>query len=291
MRRIFFLLIVLAFVSLSWADAINFSYMTTAENLAQTLVGTGITVSNVFFVGTYSSAGTYTDANADIAQGNPYLESGIVLTSGEPATLKGESNLLPDHTGIAFTSGDEDLNALIPGYSTLDAVTLEFDFSADGIDGEEVTSSFWYIFGSEEYNEFVGSQFNDVFGFFLDGNMIATLPGSTTPIAINNVNNDLNSDHYNDNTTGLYSTEMDGFTTPLYVEFTVPANEEHHMKLAIADAGDRELDSWVLLGAESFINQPADPIIPDPPNSVPEPSTLACIGFGLCFFIGRKIKK
>ncbi len=35
----------------------------------------------------------------------------------------------------------------------------------------------------------VNSSFNDVFGFFVNGTNFALLPGTTTPVSINNVNN------------------------------------------------------------------------------------------------------
>lgn len=71
---------------------------------------------------------------------------------------------------------------------------LEFDFIPTGD-----SISFRFVFGSEEYPEYVCSQYNDVFGFFLSGPGIdgsftnnainlGVLPNSTVPIAINTVN-------------------------------------------------------------------------------------------------------
>jgi hypothetical protein len=60
------------------------------------------------------------------------------------------------------------------------------------------TLKFRYAFGSEEYMEFANSSFNDVFGFFISGpnpsggsytnQNIALIPGTATPVTINNVN-------------------------------------------------------------------------------------------------------
>ena len=77
------------------------------------------------------------------------------------------------------------MDALIPGFFTNDACVLEFEFSCDT---EPEGFSFKYVFGSEEYNEYVDTTFNDVFGFFLDGENIALIPGTPTPVSINNVN-------------------------------------------------------------------------------------------------------
>jgi len=61
----------------------------------------------------------------------------------------------------------------------------------------------------------------------------------------------------------------------LYSEFTVAAGTTHHLKLSIADGGDRGWDSWVLLGAESFTNK-------DHENTcVPEPAEAALLALGL----------
>lgn len=67
---------------------------------------------------------------------------------------------------------------------------MEFDFvpATDNI-------SFNYVFGSEEYPEYVCSQFNDVFAFFISGpgivglQNIAIVQGTANmPVAINSVN-------------------------------------------------------------------------------------------------------
>lgn len=60
---------------------------------------------------------------------------------------------------------------------------LEFDFTTTG-----GNLFFSFVFASEEYNEYVNSSFNDVFGFFVNGVNIALVPGTSTPVAINSVN-------------------------------------------------------------------------------------------------------
>jgi len=61
-----------------------------------------------------------------------------------------------------------DLSVLAAGFQTFDASILEFDFIP-----QSDTLKFNYIFGSEEYPEYVNSGYNDVFGFFISGPGIA----------------------------------------------------------------------------------------------------------------------
>jgi hypothetical protein len=90
----------------------------------------------------------------------------LVLTSGDSSVANCEINNNDAHTGWIGNAGDPDLDLLIPGFTTYDAVSLEFDVTPLK-DGYLV---FRYVFGSDEYNEWVGSPFNDVFGFFIGPN-------------------------------------------------------------------------------------------------------------------------
>ncbi len=227
----------------------------TPHDLAEALVGidSGITISNATYVGDLQAAGMFAGGvSEDLG-----IEAGVMLSSGRIADAAGPNN--SDATTSAFgRPGDSDLNGLIPGYSTNDASVLEFDFETTG-----GTLSFQYVFGSEEYNEWVNSPFNDVFGFFMDGVNIAVLPGTSTSVAINNINNSLNSSLYRNNDPsdlGIptpFATEADGFTAVLQAAVTVTPGT-HHIKLATADAGDHILDSWVFLLGDSFVSTEAD---------------------------------
>jgi len=149
----------------------------TPEQLVNSLLGSGITVTNVKYTGAKVAAGTF-DGGSD----NIGIKNGVVLSSGAVSSVVGPNKYTSTSTSNGMP-GDTDLNGLIPGYSTNDAASLEFSFipNSDKI-------SIKYVFGSEEYNEFVGSSFNDVFGFFLNGKNIALIPGTSIPVSINNVN-------------------------------------------------------------------------------------------------------
>ena len=225
----------------------------TPENLVTSFIGNGIIPSNVQYVGSQNSSGFfYNGASVGLD-----IDEGIILSSGSAKNLLGP-NEVADISGYVNTPGDPDLDDLILGYFTQDATVLEFDFipNFNGV-------SFSYIFASEEYLEYVNSAYNDVFGFFLNGVNVAIVPNSLDPVSINNVNHLQNTEFFinNDIHDGpdmgyppsiTYDIEADGLTTRLTIHAFVNENEINHIKLAIADAGDAILDSWVMLEANSF---------------------------------------
>jgi hypothetical protein len=184
------------------------------------------------------------------------LETGLVMSSGDIAFAIGP-NQLPNASTACGAPGDVDLNALVPQSNTADAAVLEFDFVPTGD-----TVAFQYVFASEEYNEFVGSQFNDVFGFFVNGVNLALLPGTDQPVAVNNVNASTNGLLYIDNdvlTGNVHlDTEADGLTQVLSFTAPVIAGQTNHIKLAIADTSDLILDSWIFIGASSLSSTTAE---------------------------------
>ena len=234
----------------------------TAQDLANTMLGSGVSISNVTYTGVDRAAGIFNDGNASIG-----FDSGIILSSGDIANVVGP-NLQDGITTVNSQPGDADLNTLIPGYTSRDASVLEFDFSVDPIPGgslDPVVVAFQYVFASDEYNEYVNSRYNDVFGFFVNGNNIALVPGTTTPVSINNVNSGNPYDPASTFPTAPYyinndisdggpflDTEMDGLTIVFNAEVSVVPGELNHMKLAVADAGDSSLDSNVFIKAGSF---------------------------------------
>jgi len=238
------------------------------EDLAQVLVSdqSGVTVSNVSYAGAPEAAGTFSGGGSAVG-----IEEGIILSSG---TIQGVAG--PNDDTAATTPpngfgnpGDSDLDALIT-QSTNDAAALEFDFTVPQ-DADQVF--FNYVFGSEEYDEYVDSEYNDVFGFFLNSDTgtpeetnIAIIETPDNPgedaVSINNINNGENTNLYVDNRSSDggsdagRDTQMDGFTVVLDVGPDVDPGSTNTLKLAIADAGDSVLDSWVLLEGGSLTTEP-----------------------------------
>ncbi len=135
------------------------------------------------------------------------INEGIILTSGTIENAIGPNNV-SNRSFQQYRPGSALLD-VVTGRTTHDACRFEFDVIPGG---DSLT--FDFVFASEEYNEWVGSQYNDVFGFFISGpgitgdagigsdHNIALIPNSTQAVTINNVNNGSNTVHYFDNAGG-----------------------------------------------------------------------------------------
>lgn len=213
------------------------------------LLGQGVVATNITYTGFATAIGYFNGMNSNLG-----LDSGILITSGTIQNAMGP-NTAAGQTANNNTPGFPLLNQLTTS-PTLDAAILQFDFVPISD-----TIRFGFVFGSEEYPEFVGSSFNDVFGFFISGPNpvggnytdynIAFIPNTTTPITINNVNQNVNTQYYFNNLGGL-TVQYDGFTTRIEAVAHVVCNQTYTIKIAIADAGDSSLDSGVFLEGASF---------------------------------------
>ena len=264
-KRLLFLFIFIS--SLSNAQLIvDNTTQTPAQLVQNTLLGSGISVSNVTFNGSASNAEMVRDQVGHFLNGNATnigLNNGVILSTGKATVAIGPNNSGNKTLVTSLPIGvDPDLSAIASGTINTKAV-LEFDFVSTGN-----TVSFNFVFASEEYLEYVGSSFNDVFGFFLSGpgitgpftnnaKNIALIPSTSSPIAINNVNSTSNPAFYINNGSGgtptINSTiQFDGFTTVLTANSNVQCGETYHIKLAISNVGDSSIDSAVFLQAGSF---------------------------------------
>lgn len=218
-----FLLVTLLFLASFTAKAqlkVDTSY--SVENMvSKILMGKGVKIGNIHMRGSKQGIG-YFHVNSDVIG----MRNGLLLSTGRVHDAIGPNNV-PGRSGVVTTAkemksgdmGDRDLNALC-GNRTKDVMVLEFDFIPT-----HNRVSFRYSFGSEEYREYVGSRFNDVFGFFIEGpglpkRNLAVIPGTDEPVAVNNVNHKkyrkiyLNNDYFVDVKNGkspLQSSSQTGF--------------------------------------------------------------------------------
>jgi hypothetical protein len=236
----------------------------TPDDLVDSLVDDGVSVSNVTYVGDDVAAGTFSGALPVLGA----FDSGVILSSGDVSFVAGP-NQLPSVTGQNATAGDVQLTAL-SGNPTFDAAVLEFDFVPPSD-----TVVFRFVFASDEYQEFANTQFNDVFAFYVNGVNCAVVPSTSTPISINTINNGnqggagsptpVNPTLYRNNDFTFppavpLDTEMDGLTVTLTCLAAVNEGVNNHIKLAIADARDDAYDSVVFIAANSLVGSgPGDP--------------------------------
>jgi len=278
--------------SYSFSQTPTVTYQSPTQLVQDVLVGTGVQISNAKFNNdpNYSGnqIGKFSYSGSQIS-----FPSGIVMGSGGVANPAGSANGFigtNNNGGYSFASNpldplsdDANLQSLFPNsngnVNFNDIGVLEFDFVPDGN-----TVSFDFIFGSEEYNEYVCSPFFDAFGFFVTGpkpgggsyagDNLALVPGTSTPITINTINNG-SAGNNGSASTGDCATgglthsayfagapgndfQMDGATKPINIQFGVICGQTYHFKFAIADVGDHAYDSWVLLKAGSFQSQAVD---------------------------------
>lgn len=227
------------------------------------LMGGGVTALNITYVGYPTAIGYFDGSNSNIGIGE-----GVILTTGTASDSLTFGTQLGPHgpnnsSGAGFDNlepGDPDL-ATIGGAPSFNAAILEFDFIPTGD-----TVKFNYVFASDEYLEFVNLGVNDAFAFWISGpgiagqQNIALIPGTTTPVTIDNVNDVTNPTYYIDNGDGFSPpqntdstvVQYDGFTTVLTAIAAVNPCDTFHIKIAISDIGDGILDSGVFLEAESF---------------------------------------
>ncbi|MCB9265303.1 MAG: choice-of-anchor L domain-containing protein [Lewinellaceae bacterium] len=249
----------------------------TPENLITNIfLGEGVEVLDVQFQGSPSAVGFFQHGDDEIG-----LDRGIVMSSGAAVTVPGQVGVdspggaqasepvsgLANDPDMAALSGTNDINDLV-------AYTITFIPISD-------TLRFRYVFASEEYPEYVCSEFNDVFGFFISGpgingpfsnnaENIALIPETNLPVAINNVNSGTvgnngmlvnctppngslaYSQYYNNNNGSTNRPVYDGFTDVFTAEALVYPCSTYTIKLVICDVADDFFDSGVFLEAKSF---------------------------------------
>jgi outer membrane protein OmpA-like peptidoglycan-associated protein len=245
-----------------------------AKHLFETLIGEGVVLKSYSITKAPSDEayGFFEDKKASLG-----MKKGMIMTTGGIAglcsgnTTGSMSNLTHtkvEERNIAHFKADvacPDLEKLLSaGQKTFDVCYIELDIvpTADSL-------SFNYVFGSEEYDEFVGSNYNDVFAFYISGKGIegeknlAVVPNTKIPVSVNTINNGKheygsriqasNPSYYVSNRTGAIAIEYDGLTKLMEIRQPVTPYETYHIKMAIADVSDDSYDSGVLIEGQSFV--------------------------------------
>jgi hypothetical protein len=226
-------------------------------SLSGKIAGPGISIvdGSETYTGSAVAAGTFINGSSiGLA-----IDEGIIMTTGHAGYAK-LPNTFVKASWASSEPGDSDLDALFeePGYTTQDASVLEFDFTAT-----KSTVYVYYVFASDEYHEFVGGGYDDIFAFFIGkkgeaSNNIALIPGNSgETVSVDNINLNKHAEIFVDNDVNgpnppavTYTIEYDGFTYALCAKYSnIVPGDTYHIKLAIADTNDKSIDTAVLITA------------------------------------------
>jgi gliding motility-associated-like protein len=189
------------------------------------------------------------------------FESGIVLSTGKLANVRGPNSSLSDDNATNW-AGDADLEAALNENNTTNATIIAFDFTSAASQ-----ISFRYIFASEEYQEGNPNtcQYSDLFGFLIRPanaqtyQNIALVPDTQIPVKVTTVHptipgaceaqNEAYFESFNGQDAPI---NFNGQTKILTATATLVPNQTYHVKLVIADEQNYRYDSAVFLEAGSF---------------------------------------
>lgn len=268
-------IVVAVFVSVFTHAQIITTVSTSATALAQSLAGSGVTISNASLSAANNSTGFFSANNNT----NLGIADGIVLTTGRLSDVSKSANAGLTNIGASFDNGsigDAQLTTL-SGYPTYNASSLTFNVIPIG---DQLT--FRYVFMSEEYPDFVCANYNDVFGFFVTGprpaqlgggnytnQNVAIVPNSNQNVGINTVNSGVpgpyatpagcqgsNTAYYRSNAGNNYIV-YNGGTVVLTATIDVIPCATYTFKLAVGDGFDEYYDSGVFIEAGSFTSNRA----------------------------------
>jgi hypothetical protein len=211
-------------------------------------------VSNARFTGNEDSSGFFDDGLPRGLQ----LDQGVVLTTGEAISWNaGDTSEITEMPwGLP---GDDELFYRVAGSFTKDAAVLEFDVFC--VNGQLVID---YQFGTEEYDEYVTSGFNDAFMINVDDVTVSLLPDGSDIVGVQSVNlsenrhlflgddEDIDANGMVDPAYESTKVEYDGITVRLRANALVTAGASHHVRIVIADVNDDLRDAALFLSQGSL---------------------------------------
>ncbi|MDQ7044158.1 MAG: choice-of-anchor L domain-containing protein [Sulfurimonas sp.] len=193
-------------------------YDVTAQQLADKISGVGITITNPnILFGEDNQVGTFSDA---IDNANLEIDEGIILT-----TLSVEESFTTNNSrNRSITHAQANDNDLLNIDANAHFNTLVFEFDVT-LDDNTRLLLVDYQFAAEEYNEYVGTIYNDAFGFFISGGdlnqtyNIARVIDNQTYVTVSDIDNydTVVVNNVNNGTQGsAYSPSRDSAVTTVY---------------------------------------------------------------------------
>lgn len=260
------------------AQSFNVQNNQTAAALANTLVGSGVTVSGASLSCSSLANGIFQNVNPSPAS-SLAIDSGVILSTGKVLTVTTSS---PQDTGIykdvlitasnnlGITTTDAQITSIVgSGPNQRDLCYLMFNFVPRGD-----TAIIDYTFASDEYPDYNCTQYNDAFGIFVSPPSSSTytnyakVPGTNINVSVNSINDGTkatsSSTYCSSLGTGSPFTSLyvknvvrnhivyDGMTTTLRAKIPTTPNQTHSMKVVIADIVDGKYDSGVFLKKSSL---------------------------------------
>ncbi len=255
------ILLVLSATSLSYGQ-ITTTVNPSVADLTNYFQGAGLTITNMTVTGSPNSYGFFSGLS------NMAFGSGIIMSTGNIGNINSPAGTFLSTDNMAPGSM---LGNSLSGATSYDECRIEFDCVPSN-----ANLLFSFAFGSEEYNEYVGSNFNDVFGILVSGpnpsggnylnKNFAFIPTTNTPmVSVNSINNGssgtgpcINCAYYVDNTNGT-TVAYDGFTNGLQGLVPVIIGQTYHFTIIIDDVDDGMYDSAVMFLTNSFKSVPNTP--------------------------------
>jgi len=250
------LILAAIFFTFSGRAQITTTVNPTIAQLQQRLSGNGVTITNLTVTcPDPTSYALYSNATGALST----LSSGILLTTGSATNVAGPTDPTVSNS---FAMPGSTLGDNLSGGTTNDGCYITFEITPTCN-----TLSINYVFASNEYSDYVGT-INDVFGFVIDGpnpaggnytqTNIATVPGTTLSVSIDNVNNGVgtsflgippsgpcvNCAYFQDAPAGIV---YNGSTTVLTASTAVIPCQTYTMTIGVWDVGDDAVDSGVFL--------------------------------------------
>jgi outer membrane protein OmpA-like peptidoglycan-associated protein len=201
--------------------------------------GQGVIVGNIKVHGTPLSMSAFSSSNNVLE-----LQKGLVLSTGSAFNVAGINNKYNQSYAFGDAEKDADLQKIVKP-SLYDISAVEFDFVPMGN-----SVQFNYQFGSEEYPEYVGSDYNDVFAFFISDDStntnIALIPGKNEPVSVNTVNHKTNASFFIDNNVFSTATKRQAPVAPQRNRRGFFGSIWHGIKRIFSSGGDDgSLDSQI----------------------------------------------
>lgn len=304
------LYLILFFMLLHFEVFSQVTYTANPSNAAITtaLNGGGLTISGATLVRGSRATQIATFSNG-LVGANLGTDTGVYFSTGDVNIELSNRNAANESTATASSDVYSDVNLVtLDANAVYDPLIYTFNVT---LGASNTALRIVYQFGSEEYPDYVGSIYNDAFGFFVTGPGIsgvanlAKLPTNNADITVNNVNYgvegtfgvglaDLSQSAFylrNGHTTTIsgsnlipnpdpqpgpfpYFVEFNGLTSLITFDLVgLTPGGTYTFKIAIADTGDSSLDSGVFIKKISGVNGADVAVTKTVNNSTPLPGS------------------